>query len=784
MHQSIRPPNAVQPSTGSSPSGSGSEPPPRQRRKPGRVPVSCAECRRLKLRCDRKVPCDTCTKRGCAATCPNGTHPTRRSNPDSVSAHVKQQHAAQIERLTRRIRELEQGLDDVYSTISDEKHLLLRDESVLASGPSTPGFRTGTNTSIHDPTAYPDDIIKHFSTLNIGPRGVSCFYGATARGEFLLRSNRHWQRRDVPYFRRTRLSDRVLSLPFPEPPPEPLTPEIRQMVYDHLPRFEDARGACELFLNYSSYMTSSLTREELLHILETVYQNKSSDPEPITHHLSLLFIVLALSRLLYGEDNYAVESQDFFVLSRVALTLDSPMVNTTVTAVQTIVYMAEYLLLSDVQIDPTGCARAWVYIGMAMKLAHSIGLHLGGERFRLEEREIKRRDRVFWHLFSSDVWASFTSGRPPSTSLSFVDCDLPDDNEEQEGSDGKKPMGYHRWNYEFIKLLSRVMAIAFTSRPPPYAAILDLDRKLRDFYVPAHLRIQWTGQEPWDNLLWIKRWVVLSNKEWALLNIHRAYFSQALRENPLDPLRHRYGLSVMALYRSSFRIVEGCTKTCQACPPNFQFFRTNFASSKVLSVVIVMCLLVSSAPKSNLAMPALDVLNKAVALFETGIESGSIHMSENMEAVRNMHREAHEAVEKARSSGKQFHTPLRADELDRLSGMTRRDRAAAGALDMTEHLTKDYRAISGIDAPVASPHSSEGSYTPPDPRLVEQVEMVNSGASTPNRAFPGEEDFSVVSVEQELLLRQPYTAWMPSRQQQPYYILDASWQDFVAQLGF
>jgi hypothetical protein len=27
-------------------------------------------------------------------------------------------------------------------------------------------------------------------------------------------------------------------------------------------------------------------------------------------------------------------------------------------------------------------------------------------------------------------------------------------------------------------------------------------------------------------------------------------------------------------------------KTCQACPPNFQFFRTNFASSKVLSVVV------------------------------------------------------------------------------------------------------------------------------------------------------------------------------------------------------
>jgi hypothetical protein len=72
-----------------------------------------------------------------------------------------------------------------------------------------------------------------------------------------------------------------------------------------------------------------------------------------------------------------------------------------------------------------------------------------------------------------------------------------------------------RWNYEFIKLLSQVMATAFTSRPPPYAAILDLDRKLRDFDVPPYLRLQWTGQESSDSLLWVKRWVVLSNKEWG-----------------------------------------------------------------------------------------------------------------------------------------------------------------------------------------------------------------------------------------------------------------------------
>ena len=34
--------------------------------------------------------------------------------------------------------------------------------------------------------------------------------------------------------------------------------------------------------------------------------------------------------------------------------------------------MTEYLVLSDVHIDPTGCARAWMYNGIAMKLAHSV----------------------------------------------------------------------------------------------------------------------------------------------------------------------------------------------------------------------------------------------------------------------------------------------------------------------------------------------------------------------------------------------------------------------------
>ncbi|KAH7870937.1 uncharacterized protein C8R40DRAFT_616952 [Lentinula edodes] len=36
------------------------------------VPLSCCECRRLKLRCDRTFPCGSCKKRGVSDICPDG----------------------------------------------------------------------------------------------------------------------------------------------------------------------------------------------------------------------------------------------------------------------------------------------------------------------------------------------------------------------------------------------------------------------------------------------------------------------------------------------------------------------------------------------------------------------------------------------------------------------------------------------------------------------------------------------------------------------------------------
>ncbi|KZP23740.1 hypothetical protein FIBSPDRAFT_444664 [Athelia psychrophila] len=35
--------------------------------------LSCAECRRSKIKCDRIFPCQSCIRRGCDNICPDGT---------------------------------------------------------------------------------------------------------------------------------------------------------------------------------------------------------------------------------------------------------------------------------------------------------------------------------------------------------------------------------------------------------------------------------------------------------------------------------------------------------------------------------------------------------------------------------------------------------------------------------------------------------------------------------------------------------------------------------------
>ncbi|KAJ6455450.1 fungal-specific transcription factor domain-containing protein [Mycena sanguinolenta] len=87
--------------------------------------TSCAECRRLKLRCDRIFPCSSCIRRGCANLCPTGTlekgkrgflKRLEQSLPTYPKAGGDAEHSevamfvARDNAMTKRIQELEAAL--------------------------------------------------------------------------------------------------------------------------------------------------------------------------------------------------------------------------------------------------------------------------------------------------------------------------------------------------------------------------------------------------------------------------------------------------------------------------------------------------------------------------------------------------------------------------------------------------------------------------------------------------------------------------------------------------
>lgn len=71
-----------------------------------------------------------------------------------------------------------------------------------------------------------------------------------------------------------------------------------------------------------------------------------------------------------------------------------------------------------------------------------------------------------------------------------------------------------------------------------------------------------------ESVIWRRFLSILADnfRSPVLLNLHRPYFAQALQESPADLHRHRYLPSVVATYRSAWRLSRGLAVAWRAVP--------------------------------------------------------------------------------------------------------------------------------------------------------------------------------------------------------------------------
>ncbi|KAF8159767.1 fungal-specific transcription factor domain-containing protein [Crassisporium funariophilum] len=673
------------------------------------VALSCAECRRLKLKCSRAFPCSNCVKKGCAAICPDGSLTTGKGNR-FVLANTEALHE-KITILANRVRHLEDGLAHAHSLTSHQQHPLLSDDLLQIKRPLE---RERLDVPAAEEKPETGDTIDSLGSLSISQDGRSSFFGQTANSWYLLQneessgeeedspSNSHDSPMpsDLPW----------LSYAFPfATPPGKTAESVREIIMGKLPCMSVAKTLCDLYYRHAAWMYNPISEQDFHEtIFRQVYDPEGNFELIAAQNLAVFCMVIGIGTLLDLEKPaHSPEAMQYYHLGRAALAIDSILEEQSISGIQALLLMCHFMFLSDM-----GGPR-WVIMGMVVKLAQSVGLHRDSGKWNLDAEQTQKRRELFYELLTYDSWQSLTFGRPPSLSSAHIDNQLP--HELKNGPEGE--MSFAAWKHRFsAQCLSIVHDQAFGARTPNYKLIQDLDRKVRTWYIPPSLQVPGFGsaklvstevEQPTVQLT-MQRYITFAIKEITLFYMHRGFFAQALEDNPADPMGSKYSPSVLAAYGSATSFVGLIESLFNQQPALTE--RMWFLFTHVFSCAIV---LGSIAQKSQmgLARSALSHLESAYILFTK--VSDHARAGKILPILHKLRERAHQAL--ANTS-----LPLQTETATRLSYYGPRIKSEVNELSTLGGLTRlvSRRSSSSPSLSAPSPPSQNSS-----PRAVAESQQ-------------------------------------------------------------
>ncbi|KAG6916037.1 hypothetical protein DXG01_008760 [Tephrocybe rancida] len=554
-------------------------------KKPGgkKAPLSCCECRRLKLKCDRNFPCASCKKRGCAEICPEGVLVSGKGTR-FILANTEQLHT-KIHDMSERIRQLEEALE--HCQCKPAPHPLLAPEFLAVK--STMGLYGGTQ-------AGGDGASMSTGSSHNHNHGHSHSNGTTnANGSGLMAEEVEDRKMDIdlgvgpsssrrpsedngtltlhdPSFdSHSELFQEVVRLSQSYPLPESVSPEpnlkMREYIRSMLPEREEADRLWDQALQNALWQYNPHPSETFFpNLAHHCYSSPTSDLSP--RRLALLFMILAVGCLvdLTHRPPDSPDAERYHQFARASLCEIPVMEETNVETITALFYEIWYLLVFSDKKKAAG--YAWGLMGLTAKLAQSIGLHrngAGGAKGIPEE--VEKRRSLYWELLYLDARLvcrllllpycsaddtnvkSLSLGRPPSLCIRYMDCPRP----SYEPDHGRDPSENQEWKHScYTECLAPVLEV--TSQPSlEYSIVIDLDTKIRDFSFPAPLR---TGTTTHSRSLLMQKASLSIALEAVLLQLHRSFFTRAL-SGPEESFnrRHKYAPSVVAVFLSASRMI-------------------------------------------------------------------------------------------------------------------------------------------------------------------------------------------------------------------------------------
>ncbi|XP_006461816.1 hypothetical protein AGABI2DRAFT_71198 [Agaricus bisporus var. bisporus H97] len=671
---------------------------------------------RSKLRCDRSIPCSSCVKRGCGAICPDGLLTTGPGNR-FVVATTEELHEKN-QQLSYRIRVLEEALQTLHSERSTVPHpllseALLRIKTPLQREPLPP---RSSNTFILG------DVTGPQGSMSIHDPRVSRYHSGTA-------NSLHGQQRG------TYASEEVFNNLQPFLPPEILT-KASMMPISYCPISNKANLQCllpylptrtismelrSLFYTYASWMYNPVAEDIFeKHIFSTFYSSSASvqlpaDPST-THKLSLLFMTLAIGSLMDPSlSPYNMEAERYHQLARAALFQSSLSELATQYAVEALFLMSFYLFLVD-RYGTTSEPR-WLIMGIAVNIGQSVSSnkHRDSTHWSFEAAETRHRRQLFWEIFTYDSWQSLTFGRPPSFSLSHIDCKSPFLDCSADS------IIVHAWKHRFTsECISPLHVHAFGTNVPTYAAVLQLDEQIRSFPIPPILRLpepsNGNNSPVRPDMIGptLQRYIVFAMREMSRLYLHRVFFAKAIIEHPENPLQSPYRDSIEAVFHCAQTFVERMwnlhSQAETICSRLWFLWAHMFSCSVILASIVIRC------PSEGLAPAALVQLESASKLFSK--VAPGFGAADLLETMQHLQRKAHYNLSEYQRVGtlnSHMAVPytgpiIGGNNLDVITLL--RGSAFIGAKAEPIHLSSPQVPLSFQSSPQIFPHSVSGANIP------------------------------------------------------------------------
>ncbi|KAM3586198.1 hypothetical protein VKS41_002726 [Umbelopsis sp. WA50703] len=221
----------------------------------------------------------------------------------------------------------------------------------------------------------------------------------------------------------------------------------------------------------------------ILHKKSFMTRLKSEDDKPDPLLLNAIFAVA--SRISpderVREDPTVPDTAGEIFFERAKFLLDQKCDSVSTCTIQAL------LLLSSHQHGAMKSSRAWLYNGMAFRMANALGLNHNCDSWNIPASEREERKRVFWCCFIVDRYTSAAFGR--STAIDERDCDATFPTEEDDVNDGPPVLEYMRHAVRLSDILGHILRDIYSVKGrqlaltvSPDTIIANLDKALNLWY--------------------------------------------------------------------------------------------------------------------------------------------------------------------------------------------------------------------------------------------------------------------------------------------------------------